>query len=35
MLIGPQTLKSINSIEKIQPRMMVATDAIQNDGKPS
>ena len=25
MLIGPQALKSLNSIEKIQPRMMVAT----------
>ena len=25
MLIGPQTLKSLNSIEKIQPRMTVAT----------
>ena len=25
ILIGPQTLKSLNSIEKIQPRMMVAT----------
>ena len=25
MLIGPQALKSVNSIEKIQPRMMVAT----------
>ena len=24
MLIGPQALKSLNSIEKIQPRMMVA-----------
>ena len=25
MLIGPQALKSLNSIEKIQPRIMVAT----------
>ena len=25
MLIGPRDLKSLNSIEKIQPRMMVAT----------
>ena len=25
MLIGPQALKSLNSIEKIQPRMIVAT----------
>ena len=25
MLIGPQALKSLNSIEKIRPRMMVAT----------
>ena len=25
MLIGPQVLKSLNSIEKIHPRMMVAT----------
>ena len=25
MLLGPQTLKSLNSKEKIQPRMMVAT----------
>ena len=25
MLIGPWVLKSLNSIEKIQPRMMVAT----------
>ena len=25
MLIGPQALKSLNSIEKIQPRMMVGT----------
>ena len=25
MLIGPQALKSLNSIEKIQPKMMVAT----------
>ena len=25
MLIGPQALKSLNSIEKIHPRMMVAT----------
>ena len=25
MLIGPRVLKSLNSIEKIQPRMMVAT----------
>ena len=25
MLIGPRALKSLNSIEKIQPRMMVAT----------
>ena len=25
VLIGPQALKSLNSIEKIQPRMMVAT----------
>ena len=24
MLIGPQALKSLNSLEKIQPRMMVA-----------
>ena len=31
MLIGPQVLKSLNSIEKIQPRMMVATF----NGKPS
>ena len=25
MLIGPRALKSLNSIEKIQPRMIVAT----------
>ena len=25
ILIGPRVLKSLNSIEKIQPRMMVAT----------
>ena len=25
MFIGPQALKSLNSIKKIQPRMMVAT----------
>ena len=25
MLIGPQALKSLNSIEKMHPRMMVAT----------
>ena len=25
MYIGPQVLKSLNSIEKIQPRMIVAT----------
>ena len=25
ILIGPRTLKSLNSVEKIQPRMMVAT----------
>ena len=25
MLIGPQALKSLNSIEKIHPRMMIAT----------
>ena len=25
MLIGPQTLKLLNSIKKIHPRMMVAT----------
>ena len=31
MLIGPQTLKSLNSIEKIQPRMIVAT----SNGNPS
>ena len=31
MLIGPQALKSLNSIEKIQPRMMVAT----SNGNPS
>ena len=47
MLIGPRALKSLKSIEKIQPRMMVATFKVAtiilgcifsmlfNDGNPS